>query len=219
MEKKDYYDILGVDHSATKDDIKKAYRKLALKYHPDKNKEKDAEEKFKEISEAYAVLYDDDKRKMYDQYGHKGIDQQYTKEDIFRTTDFGDIFRGTGFDFNDIFEQFFGRRGGFTQRPRAQRGNDIRFDIQISLEDAYRGMNTDLEVPRTEQCETCKGTGARPGSSPKRCSRYSYTLVKRNRIMKGMQQPQTKSISRGMPSNLPVACVMPDFQTSPGSAR
>lgn len=170
MEKKDYYDILGVDHSATKDDIKKAYRKLALKYHPDKNKEKDAEEKFKEISEAYAVLYDDEKRKMYDQYGHKGIDQQYTKEDIFRTTDFGDIFRGTGFDFNDIFEQFFGRRGGFTQRPRAQRGNDIRFDIQISLEDAYRGMNTDLEVPRTEQCETCKGTGARPGSSPKRCS-------------------------------------------------
>ena len=91
MEKKDYYDILGLDHSATKDDIKKAYRKLALKYHPDKNKEKNAEEKFKEISEAYAVLYDDEKRKMYDQYGHKGIDQQYTKEDIFRTTDFGDI--------------------------------------------------------------------------------------------------------------------------------
>jgi len=170
MEKKDYYDILGLDHSATKDDIKKAYRKLALKYHPDKNKEKGAEEKFKEISEAYAVLYDDEKRKMYDQYGHKGIDQQYTKEDIFRTTDFGDIFRGTGFDFNDIFEQFFGRRGGFTQRSRVQRGNDIRFDIEISLEDAYRGMNTELEVPRTELCDTCKGTGARPGSSPKRCS-------------------------------------------------
>ena len=118
MEKKDYYDILGVDHSATKDDIKKAYRKLALKYHPDKNKEKGAEEKFKEISEAYAVLYDEEKRKMYDQYGHAGIDQQYTKEDIFRTTDFGDIFRGTGFDINDIFEQFFGRRSGFTRQSR-----------------------------------------------------------------------------------------------------
>ena len=169
MEKKDYYDILGLNHSATKDDIKKAYRKLALKYHPDKNKEKNAEEKFKEISEAYAVLYDDEKRKMYDQYGHAGIDQQYTTEDIFRTTDFGDIFRGMGFDFNDIFEQFFGRRGGFTQRPRPQRGNDIRYDIEINLEDAFRGVETELEVPRTELCDTCKGSGARPGSSPKRC--------------------------------------------------
>ena len=170
MEKKDYYDILGLDHSATKDDIKKAYRKLALKYHPDKNKEKGAEEKFKEISEAYAVLYDDEKRKMYDQHGHAGIDQQYTKEDIFRTTDFGDIFRGMGFDFNDIFEQFFGQRGGFNQRPRAQRGSDIRYDIEISLDDAYRGMNTELEVPRTELCDTCHGTGSRPGTSPKQCS-------------------------------------------------
>jgi molecular chaperone DnaJ len=169
MEKKDYYDILGLAHSATKDDIKKAYRKLALKYHPDKNKEKGAEEKFKEISEAYAVLYDDEKRKMYDQYGHKGIDQQYTKEDIFRTTDFGDIFRGTGFDFNDIFQQFFGQRNGFTQRQRPQRGSDIRYDIEISLEDAYKGMETELEVPRTELCDTCRGSGARPGSSPKRC--------------------------------------------------
>jgi len=170
MEKKDYYDILGLDHSATKDDIKKAYRKLALKYHPDKNKEKGAEEKFKEISEAYAVLYDDEKRKMYDQYGHAGIDQQYTTEDIFRTTDFGDIFRGMGFGFDDIFEQFFGQRSGFTRRPRTQRGGDIRYDIEVSLEDAYRGMNTELEVPRTELCNTCGGTGARPGRSPKRCT-------------------------------------------------
>jgi molecular chaperone DnaJ len=169
MEKKDYYDVLGLDHSATKEDIKKAYRKLALKYHPDKNKEKDAEEKFKEISEAYAVLYDDEKRKMYDEYGHAGIDQQYTTEDIFRTTDFGDIFRGMGFDFNDIFEQFFGGRGGFRQRSQQQRGNDIRYDIEVSLEDAYKGVETELSVPRTELCETCKGTGARPGTSPKRC--------------------------------------------------
>jgi molecular chaperone DnaJ len=170
MEKKDYYDILGLDHSATKDDIKKAYRKLALKYHPDKNKEKGAEEKFKEISEAYAVLYDEEKRKMYDQHGHAGIDQQYTTEDIFRTTDFGDIFQGMGFDFNDIFEQFFGRRNGFTNRPGAQRGSDIRYDIEINLEDAYRGMETELEVPRTELCDLCRGSGARPGSIPKRCS-------------------------------------------------
>ncbi|DAC72389.1 MAG TPA: molecular chaperone DnaJ [Thermoplasmata archaeon] len=169
MEKKDYYEILGLERSASKDDIKKAYRKLALKYHPDKNKEKGAEEKFKEISEAYGVLYDDEKRKMYDQHGHAGIDQKYTSEDIFRGADFGDIFRGTGFDFNDIFEQFFGRRNGFTQRPHAQKGADIRYDIEINLEDAYRGMNTELEVPRTELCDTCRGSGARPGSSPKRC--------------------------------------------------
>jgi molecular chaperone DnaJ len=170
MEKKDYYDILSIDHSATKDDIKKAYRKLALKYHPDKNKEKGAEEKFKEISEAYAVLYDEEKRKMYDQYGHAGIDQQYTTEDIFRTTDFGDIFNGMGFDFSNVFEQFFGRRTGFTNRQRVQRGSDIRYDIEINLEDAYKGMETELEVPRTELCDTCRGRGARPGSSPKRCS-------------------------------------------------
>jgi molecular chaperone DnaJ len=169
MEKHDYYETLGLDRSASKDDIKKAYRKLALKYHPDKNKEKGAEEKFKEISEAYAVLYDDEKRKMYDQHGHAGIDQQYTTEDIFRTTDFGDIFRGMGFDFNDIFDQFFGRRGGFTQRTQVQRGSDIRYDIEISLEDAYKGIETELEIPRTELCDTCKGTGAKPGTSPKRC--------------------------------------------------
>jgi len=169
MEKRDYYEILGLDRSATKEDIKKAYRTLALKYHPDKNKEKDAEEKFKEISEAYAVLYDDEKRRMYDQYGHAGIDQQYTTEDIFRTTDFGDIFRGMGFDFNDIFEQFFGRGGGYTQRQSPRRGNDIRYDIEISLEDSYRGIETELAVPRTEQCDTCRGSGAKPGTSPKRC--------------------------------------------------
>jgi molecular chaperone DnaJ len=170
MEKKDYYDVLGLDHSASKDDIKKAYRKLALKYHPDKNKEKGAEEKFKEISEAYAVLYDDEKRKMYDQHGHAGIDEQYTTEDIFRTTDFGDIFQGMGFDINDIFEQFFGRRGGgFRTRPQQRRGNDIRYDIEIRLEDAYKGIETELAIPRTELCETCNGTGVGPGSSPKRC--------------------------------------------------
>ncbi len=170
MEKKDYYDVLGLEHSATKDDIKKAYRKLALKYHPDKNKEKGAEERFKEISEAYAVLYDDEKRKMYDQHGHAGIDQQYTTEDIFRTADFGDIFQGMGFGLDDIFEQFFGRRTGFTRQSQPQRGSDIRYDIEINLENAYKGMETELEVPRTEICDTCRGSGARPGTSPKRCS-------------------------------------------------
>jgi len=167
MEKQDYYKILGIDHSATKEDIKKAYRKLALKYHPDRNKEKGAEEQFKQISEAYAVLYDDEKRRMYDQYGHAGIDERYTSEDIFRGVDFGDIFRGMGFD--DIFEQFFGQRRGVSHRQRMQRGNDIRYDLEISLEDASNGVATEIDVPRTEVCDVCKGSGAKPGTSPQQC--------------------------------------------------
>lgn len=177
MEKRDYYEILGIERSASKDEIKKAFRKLALKYHPDKNHEKDAAEKFKEISEAYAVLYDDEKRKMYDQHGHAGIDQRYTSEDIFRGVDFNDIFRGMGFDFGveDIFDQFFGRQSGFRQQGQVQRGNDLRYDMEISLEDAYRGVETEIEVPRTEMCETCHGSGAKPGTSPKRCSQCNGT--------------------------------------------
>jgi len=171
MTKRDYYEILGVDKNASPDQIKKAYRKLALQYHPDKNKAKDAEERFKEISEAYAVLHDDEKRKMYDQYGHSGIDQRYTTEDIFRGADFNDIFRGMGFDFgvDDIFSQFFGGRGRTGRQVRAQRGSDLRYDIEIRLEEAYKGMETEIQVPRTERCETCQGSGAKPGTSPKRC--------------------------------------------------
>ena len=173
MTKRDYYEILGMDKNASKSEIKKTYRKLALKYHPDKNPDKGAEEKFKEISEAYAVLYDDEKRKMYDTYGHAGIDQRYSYEDIFRGADFGDIFRGRGVDFNfgfdDIFEHFFGHRMGFDRRSRARRGSDLRYDIEISLEDAYKGLETEINVPRTEICNVCNGSGAKPGTKPKTC--------------------------------------------------
>jgi len=182
MAKRDYYEVLGLDRNATKDEIKKAYRKLALKYHPDKNTDKKAaEEKFKEISEAYAVLYDDNKRRLYDQYGHMGINQQYTSEDIFRGADFSDIFRGMnfdfGFDFNDIFEHFFGHRVGFDRRTssRVIRGSDLRYDIELSLEDAYKGVETEIEIPRTERCDVCGGSGAKPGTSPKRCPQCNGT--------------------------------------------
>ena len=179
MEKKDYYDILGISKNASKEEIKKAYRKLALKYHPDKNPDKGAEEKFKEISEAYAVLYDDEKRGLYDQYGHAGIDQRYSYEDIFRGADFGDIFRGMGFDFDfgfyDIFERFFGHRVGFDRRPRRTRGSDLRYDIQISLEDAYYGFEKTISIPRTETCDNCKGTGAKPGTKPRSCPQCNGT--------------------------------------------
>ena len=169
MEKQDYYETLGVAKNTDKKEMKRAYRKLALKYHPDKNPSKEAEEKFKQISEAYAVLSDDEKRKMYDQFGHAGIDQQYTSEDIFRGADFGDIFRGMGFDINDIFSQFFGG-SRFSTRGRARRGADLRYDLEISLKDAYQGVKNKIQVPRTETCPTCKGSGAKPGTTPKRCS-------------------------------------------------
>ncbi len=173
MTKKDYYEILGIDKKASKSDIKKAYRKLALKYHPDKNPDKESEEKFKEISEAYAVLNDDEKRQLYDMYGHSGIDQQFTQEDIFRGADFGDIFSGMGFDFNinDIFERFFGRgMGGFNQRGYTNsRGADLRYDIEINLEQAFQGIETTIRVPRTETCDDCNGSGAKPGTDKKTC--------------------------------------------------
>ena len=172
---RDYYEILGISRNADANDIKKAYRKLALKYHPDKNPSKYAEEKFKEISEAYAVLSDDEKRQMYDQYGHAGIDQQYSSEDIFRGADFRDIFQGMGFDFNDIFSQFFGGGRGFSSRQRVYRGADLRYDIQISLEDAYHGLEQNIRVPRTETCDICQGTGAKPGTKPKTCAQCRGT--------------------------------------------
>ncbi len=180
MAKRDYYEVIGVQKNASKSEIKKAYRKLALKYHPDKNPAKDAEEKFKEISEAYAVLYDDEKRRLFDQYGHAGIDQRYSYEDIFRGADFSEIFRGRGFDFNfgfdDIFERFFGHRMSFDRGyPRKRRGADLRYDVEINLEDAYRGLETTIRVPRSETCDNCNGSGAKPGTSPKNCPQCNGT--------------------------------------------
>jgi molecular chaperone DnaJ len=168
LSKRDYYDILGVPRTASKDEIKNEYRKLALKYHPDRNKAPDAEERFKEISEAYAILSDDEKRAQYDQFGHAGIDGRYSTEDIFRGVNFDEILRDLGFGFGgfgSIFDTFFGGR-----RPRGpQRGQDLRYDIEISLEQAYSGISSEIEVPRTERCQACNGSGARPGTSPKKC--------------------------------------------------
>jgi molecular chaperone DnaJ len=172
LSKRDYYDILGVPRNATKDEIKTEYRKLALKYHPDRNKAPDAEDRFKEISEAYAILSDDDKRAQYDRFGHAGIDSRYSTEDIFRGVDFEDILRdlgfgfgGAGFGFGSIFDTLFG--GGRARAP--SRGEDLRYDLEISLEQAYSGLNTEIEVPRRERCSECNGSGARPGTSPKKC--------------------------------------------------
>lgn len=155
--KKDYYEILGVPRNATKEEIKKAYRRLALKYHPDRNKSPEAEEKFKEISEAYAVLSDDEKRRLYDMYGHAGIDSRYSQEDIFRGVNFEDIFSDLGF--GNIFDFFFGGR----HRDRPKKGPDLRIDISITLEEAYKGGEKLIRFSKFEVCGSCSGSGAAPG--------------------------------------------------------
>jgi len=169
--KRDYYEILGVNKNASADEIKAAYRKLAMQYHPDRNKSPDAEEKFKELSEAYAVLSDQNKRQQYDQFGHAGIDMRYSQEDIFNGADFEDLFRDLGFGGfggfgrgGGIFDIIFGGR-----REGPRRGSDLLYELAISFDEAASGKSVNMEVPRTETCDVCNGSGARPGTSPKTC--------------------------------------------------
>lgn len=188
-QKRDYYEILGVSKDATQKDIKKAYRKLALKYHPDRNDSPDAEEKFKEISEAYAVLSDPEKRRRYDSYGHAGIEENYTYEDIFRNVDFSDIFSDSGFDFgfggfSDIFEAFFGGAG----RRGPRRGRDLRYDLTVSLEEAYKGTEKEIRIPRVENCDECGGTGAVSNDSIETCSSCNGTGQIKNVSKSGFGQ-------------------------------
>ncbi|MDD5680127.1 MAG: molecular chaperone DnaJ [Candidatus Omnitrophica bacterium] len=178
--KRDYYEILGVKKSATLDEIKKSYRELALRYHPDRvphEQKKEAEEKFKEISEAYAVLSDSQKRALYDQYGHSGIDQKYAYEDIFKGADFNSVFQDLG-DFGlggSIFEDIFGDLGfnifgGKAQRGgRARRGHDLEITVDITLEEAASGVEKTITVPRYDTCSTCSGSGAKPGTKKTTC--------------------------------------------------
>ena len=169
--KRDYYEVLGVPRTASKDEIKDAYRKLALQYHPDRNKSPGAEEKFKDISEAYAVLSDDEKRAQYDQLGHAGFDQRYTSEDIFRGADFDSVFRDIGFGsggMRDVFSFFFGDRD---IRERETRGKDLGYELVVTLEEAANGTEKEIEIERMEKCDVCGGSGAAPGTSPRSCPR------------------------------------------------
>lgn len=180
--KRDYYEILGVQKSASLDEVKKAYRELALKFHPDRvphEKKKEAEEKFKDISEAYAVLSDSNKRALYDQHGHAGIDQRYAQEDIFKGADFNSVFQDLGnfgfggglFEeiFSDLGYDFFGSAGRGGSRGARRRGRDLQISVEISLEEAVKGVEKAITVPRYEVCSTCSGTGARPGTKKSVC--------------------------------------------------
>src|SRR3990167_783893 len=162
--KRDYYEILGVQKSATLEEIKRAYRQLALKHHPDRvsaDHKKEAEERFKEISEAYAVLSDPQKRSVYDQYGHAGFDQRYSTEDIFRGADFSSIFQDLGVGggiFEELlggFDLFGGGRGG----RRSARGADLELELELTFEEAAKGLTKTVTVPRRELCPECRGEG------------------------------------------------------------
>lgn len=160
MAKRDYYEVLGISRDANEDEIKKAYRKLAMKYHPDRNAgDTKAEEKFKETKEAYEILSDTSKRAAYDQYGHAGVDTNAAGAG--HAQGFGDAF-------SDIFGDIFGMRGG--GRSNVHRGADLRYNLEVTLEQAARGSEAKIRIPTMAICDTCDGSGAKPGTSPKTCS-------------------------------------------------
>jgi molecular chaperone DnaJ len=173
VSKRDYYEILGVGRDATDAQIKSAYRKLALKHHPDRNPgDHKSEESFKEAAEAYAVLADAQKRSMYDRFGHAGVGGAAGPGSVDPTifADFSDIFAGLGdvFGFGDIF-------GGRRRRGGPQRGADLRYDLQISFAESATGTETTIQIPREETCETCKGSGAADGTSAETCAQCRGT--------------------------------------------
>ena len=161
MSKRDYYEVLGVDRSAADQEIKKAYRRIAMKYHPDRNPDdEDADAKFKEATEAYDVLMNAEKRSAYDQFGHAGVDQAMGGGGFQGGASFSDIF-------GDVFGDNFGGDGGGRQGP--QRGSDLRYTMEVSLEEAVRGATREIKVPTLQHCDTCDGSGAKPGTNPVTC--------------------------------------------------
>ena len=167
MAKKDFYEVLGVSKNATESDLKRAYRRLAMKYHPDRNPDdKEAEGKFKEAKEAYEILSDDEKRNAYDRFGHAGVDPNAA----------GGFGGGQAGNFSDVFGDIFGdifggqqQRGGGGGRSNVYRGSDLRYAMEVTLEQAARGHTTEIRVPSWDTCTTCKGSGAKPGTKPVTC--------------------------------------------------
>jgi len=201
-EKRDYYDVLGLQKGASEDSIKKAYRKQAKKYHPDANPDnKEAEAKFKEVSEAYSVLSDQQKRAAYDQYGHAAFNEGgfgggggfYSGADF----DMGDIFSSV---FGDSFSDLFGGgRTGRKQGPR--RGADLQTSVQIDFEDSIFGTTQEINIPVSETCETCSGTGSKPGTSKVTCSRCQgsgYERIQQQTILGSMTSTRTCSVCHGL---------------------
>lgn len=197
--KRDYYDVLGVARGANGEEIKKAYRKLAMQYHPDRNKDNGAEAKFKEINEAYEVLSDDRKRAAYDRFGHAGAEGSFT----------GD-FSGFGGGFADIFEEFFGGFGARTSRRAPRRGADLRYDLSIDFLEAAMGVEKEIEVMRHETCTRCNGAGAEPGTTPTRCTTCNGTGEVRRvqqSILGSFVNVTTCPTCRGEGETIPIVCI------------
>ena len=198
-EKRDYYEVLGVEKTASAEEIKKAYRKKAIQYHPDKNPgDKEAEEKFKEAAEAYEVLSDPQKRQRYDQFGHAGMNGMggfsgggMSMEDIF--SHFGDIFEGAGFDLGDIGEMFMGGRGGRSRGPRVRRGSDMRVKVRLTLEEIAKGCEKKIKVRKLVQCKDCNVSGSKAGST-ETCPtcKGSGRVIRQQRGIFGMMQVQAE---------------------------
>jgi molecular chaperone DnaJ len=196
--KRDYYEVLGVPRTASSEDIKKSYRKLARQYHPDVNKETNAEARFKEINEAYEVLSDDRKRAAYDRFGHTGADGGFSTD-----------FSGFG-GFADIFEEFFGGFGGRATRRSPRRGPDLRFDLSIDFLEAAMGVEKEIEIARHESCTRCNGSGAEPGTTPTRCTTCNGSGEVRRvqqSILGSFVNVATCPTCRGEGETIPIPCI------------
>ncbi|NLJ91520.1 MAG: molecular chaperone DnaJ [Aeromonadales bacterium] len=190
MSKRDYYEVLGIAKDAQEREIKKAYKRMAMKYHPDRNKtDADASEKFKEASEAYEVLVDPEKRAAYDQFGHDAVNGQQGGHGFGAGADFGDIF-------GDVFGDIFG--GGQRRQQRAARGADLRYNMELTLEEAVRGVTKEIKIPTLVGCETCDGSGAKPGTQASTCSTcHGHGQVQMRQGFFTVQQPCPTCRGRG----------------------
>jgi molecular chaperone DnaJ len=168
QQKRDYYEVLGLDRSATQEQIKQAYRQLAMKWHPDRNSAPDATDRFKEVAEAYAVLSDETKRRAYDTTGHAGVSERWSTEDIFRDFDFGDFFGGRMGDIWSVFGDMFPGRA--TRASGRTQGTDLRYELHLTLDDAAKGGERVIKLTRSDICKTCGGNGAKPGTKPVSCA-------------------------------------------------
>ncbi len=203
MSDRDYYEVLGVSRNASADDLKAAFRRLARQYHPDVNSAPDAEEKFKEINEAYAILSDDQKRAAYDRFGHAGVRGPSGSPDI--NVDFS--------NFADIFSDLFGfgglGRNATRQRNAPRRGADLQLQLELSFEEAVFGIDKEVEIVRDEVCTTCSGTGAEPGTSPVRCSSCNGTgeiRQMRQTLLGSMVQVSTCPTCNGQGETISTPC-------------
>ena len=207
--KRDYYEVLGVTKSSSVDEIKQQYRKLALKFHPDRNNSSDAPEHFKEISEAYAVLSNTEKRQLYDQHGHAGVDSRYSSEDIFQGArgNFSDIFGRGGGGFDSIFESIFGRGGGFSFSQ--ERGSDILYETSVTLEDVLHGKKMEIDLKKQIQCDICHGSGCKPGTNKRTCvtcNGQGQVQQRRNMGFASFVTAVSCSVCRGQGSIIETPC-------------